>query len=233
MGQHQRAVILASGGLDSTVTAALAKAEGYELYLLTILYGQRHHIEVTRARQIAEWLGAEEHKIIELDLRAFGGSALTGNHQVPTDRSPHDRKASIPITYVPARNTIFLSLALAYAEVLEAHHIYFGANVLDYSGYPDCRPEYVKAFMEVARHGTRLGVEGQDITIHTPLIQMSKAEIIQKGAALGVPFHLTHSCYDPRDDGSACGRCDSCAIRQEGFQAAGLEDPALARIHSH
>ena len=232
MVHPQRAVVLASGGLDSTVTAAMAREEGYELYLLTISYGQRHHVEITRAGQISEWLAAKEHKVIELDLRAFGGSALTGNHQVPTDRTSNDRQEEIPITYVPARNTIFLSLALAYAEVLEATRIYFGANIIDYSGYPDCRPEFVNAFMEVARRGTRLGMTGQNITIVTPLIQMTKAEIVQKGISLKVPFHLTHSCYAPHDDGSACGRCDSCVIRREGFQAAGLTDPALVGLSS-
>lgn len=223
-----KAVILASGGLDSTVTAAVAKDEGYEIYMLTISYGQRHGIEVTRACQIAEWLEAREHKIIELDLRAFGGSALTGDLEVPTDRSTKEREAGIPVTYVPARNIIFLSLALAYAEVLEATKIFFGANIRDYSGYPDCRPEFVEAFMEVARRGTQRGVMGADIEILTPLIQMTKADIIRKGAALHVPFHLTHSCYAPNEDGGVCGRCDSCAFRREGFEAAGLQDPALS-----
>jgi len=224
----KKAVILFSGGLDSTVTAAVAKQEGYELYLLTISYGQRHNIEITHARQIAQWLEAREHKILELDLRTFGGSALTGDLDVPTDRSSQDRNSGIPVTYVPARNTIFLSLALAYAEVLQVTKIFFGANIRDYSGYPDCRPEFVQAFMEVARRGTKLGVNGAEIEIPTPLILMTKAEIIQKGRALNVPFHLTHSCYAPKEDGSACGRCDSCHIRQEGFETAGLPDPALS-----
>jgi 7-cyano-7-deazaguanine synthase len=224
----KKAVILFSGGLDSTVTAAVAKQEDYELYLLTVSYGQRHHIEITHARQIAQWLEAREHKILELDLRTFGGSALTGDLDVPTDRSSQDRNSGIPVTYVPARNTIFLSLALAYAEVLQATKIFFGANIRDYSGYPDCRPEFVQAFREVARRGTKLGVNGAEIEILTPLILMAKAEIIQKGRALNVPFHLTHSCYAPREDGSVCGRCDSCHIRQEGFETAGLPDPALS-----
>jgi len=224
----KKAVILFSGGLDSTVTAAVAKQEGHELYLLTISYGQRHSIEITHARQIAKWLEAREHKILELDLRTFGGSALTGNLDVPTDRSSQDRDSGIPVTYVPARNTIFLSLALAYAEVLQATKIFFGANIRDYSGYPDCRPEYFQAFMEVARRGTKLGVNGAEIEILTPLIMMTKAEIIQRGVALNVPFHLTHSCYAPQKDGSVCGRCDSCQIRQEGFETAGLHDPALS-----
>ena len=224
----KRSVILASGGLDSTVTAAIAKHEGYDIHMLTISYGQRHSIEVSRSRQIAEWIGAREHKIIELDLRAFGGSALTGNLEVPTDRSSKEREDGIPVTYVPARNTIFLSLALAYAEVLQATSIFFGANIRDYSGYPDCRPEYVEAFMEMARRGTQLGVMGASIEILTPLIYMTKAEIIRKGIELEVPFHLTHSCYAPREDGEICGRCDSCVIRREGFEAAGLQDPAIS-----
>lgn len=227
----KNSVILASGGLDSTVTAAVAKHEGYDINMLTISYGQRHSIEVSRSRQIAEWIGAREHKIIELDLRAFGGSALTGNLEVPTDRSSDEREGGIPVTYVPARNTIFLSLALAYAEVLEATSIFFGANIRDYSGYPDCRPEYVEAFMEVARRGTQLGVMGAPIEILTPLIYMTKAEIIRKGIELDVPFHLTHSCYAPSEDGDICGRCDSCVIRREGFEAAGLQDPAIPRKH--
>lgn len=223
----KKAVVLLSGGLDSAVTAAVAKHEGHELYLLTISYGQRHRIEVMRARQIAKWLEAKEHKIIELDLRAFGGSALTGDLEVPTDRTSEERDSGIPQTYVPARNTIFLSLALAYAEVLQATTILFGANIRDYSGYPDCRPEYVQAFKEMARRGTKLGADGQDIEILTPLIFMTKADIIRKGAELGVPFQFTHSCYAPHDNGRICGRCDSCLIRREGFEAAGVQDPAL------
>ena len=226
-----KAVILASGGLDSTVTAAIAKSEGYAIYMLTIAYGQRHSIEVTRAAEIAEWIGAKEHKVVSIDLRLFGGSALTENIDVPRDQSLENRKKGIPITYVPARNTIFLSLALAYAEVLHATRIFFGANVLDYSGYPDCRLEFVEAFMKVARLGTQIGVDGEQIEILTPLIHMTKAEIIQKGRELEVPFHLTHSCYAPQEDGRACGQCDSCLFRQEGFQAAGIEDPALTQSH--
>ena len=225
----KRSVILASGGLDSTVTAAVAKHEGYEINMLTISYGQRHSIEVSRSRQIAEWLGAREHKIIDLDLRAFGGSALTGNLDVPTDRSSEEREGGIPVTYVPARNTIFLSLALAYAEVLDATSIFFGANIRDYSGYPDCRPEYVEAFMEVARRGTQSGVMGVPIEVFTPLIYMTKADIIQKGIELDVPFHLTHSCYAPSEDGGICGRCDSCVIRREGFETVGIQDPAISK----
>lgn len=220
-----RAIVLASGGLDSTVTAAIAKQDGHDLYFLTVAYGQRHSVEVERARQIAEWMGAREHKVLEMDLRVFGGSALTDDYEVPVDCPPSQRGSNIPITYVPARNTIFLSLALAYAEVREAETIYFGANVVDYSGYPDCRPEFVQAFLEVAKQGTRFGSAGGTVAIETPLIRMTKAEIIKTGLALKVPFHLTHSCYAPLDDGRACGRCDSCLIRREGFRVAGVRDP--------
>lgn len=220
-----KAVVLASGGLDSTVTAAVAKQDGCALHFLTVSYGQRHRIEVERAREIARTLGAADHVVLELDLRPFGGSALTGAESVPKDRTPADRAGGIPATYVPARNTVFLSLALAYAETLDARHIYFGANVLDYSGYPDCRPEFIQAFEAVARLGTKAGVEGRTVTIRTPLLYLSKAEIIRTGMALKVPFHLTHSCYDPVPPGLACGRCDSCLIRREGFRQAGVADP--------
>ncbi|MBI4400611.1 MAG: 7-cyano-7-deazaguanine synthase QueC [Nitrospirae bacterium] len=220
-----KAVVLASGGLDSTVTAAIAKRDGFAIHLLTISYGQRHRVEVERARQIARALGAADHLVLDVDLRRIGGSALTTDQPVPKDRSEAERGKDIPPTYVPARNTIFLSLALAYAETLGASVIYFGANVLDYSGYPDCRPEYLRAFEQVARLGTRAGVLGTGVEVRAPLLQMAKAEIIRTGASLGVPFHLTHSCYDPAPDGIACGRCDSCRIRREGFRAAGVVDP--------
>jgi len=220
-----KAVVLASGGLDSTITAAIAQRDGARVYLLTVSYGQRHVIEVERARQVARALGAAGHLVLEADLRQIGGSALTTNQPVPKDRSQAERREGIPATYVPARNTIFLSLALAYAEVLEASLIYLGANVLDYSGYPDCRPDYLRAFEQLARLGTRAGVMGKGIEIRAPLLQMTKAEIIRVGASLKVPFHLTHSCYDPAVDGTACGRCDSCRIRREGFRAAGISDP--------
>jgi len=219
------AVVLASGGLDSTVTAAVAKRDGCDLSLLTIAYGQRHRVEVERARQIGVALGAVTHLVLDLDLRPIGGSALTGDQAVPKDRSRAERAADIPVTYVPARNTIFLSLALAYAETRQAAWIYFGANVLDYSGYPDCRPEYLRAFEQVARLGTKAGVSGAEIGIKAPLLQMTKAEIIRLGVTLGAPLHLTHSCYDPAPDGTACGRCDSCRIRLEGFKSAGMADP--------
>ncbi len=220
-----KAVVLASGGLDSTISAAIAQRDGARVYLLTVSYGQRHVIEVERARQVARALGAAGHLVLEVDLRQIGGSALTTNQPVPKDRSQAERREGIPATYVPARNTIFLSLALAYAEVLEASLIYLGANVLDYSGYPDCRPDYLRAFEQLARLGTRAGVMGKGIEIRAPLLQMTKAEIIRVGALLKVPFHLTHSCYDPAVDGTACGRCDSCRIRREGFRAAGISDP--------
>lgn len=219
------AVVLASGGLDSTVAAAVAKEDGCALYLLTIAYGQRHEVEVERAKQVARALGAAGHLVLSLDLRAIGGSALTAEVAVPKDRSEADRRRAVPVTYVPARNMIFLSLAAAYAEALPAERIYFGANVLDYSGYPDCRPEFLKAFEDVLRLGTKAGVEGSPITIRTPLLMMTKAEIIKLGLSLGAPLHLTHSCYDPAADGTACGRCDSCRIRLEGFRTAGVVDP--------
>ncbi|MBM4133333.1 MAG: 7-cyano-7-deazaguanine synthase QueC [Nitrospira sp.] len=220
-----KAVVLASGGLDSTVTAAVAKRDGYDLYLLTVGYGQRHRIEVERARQIGVALGAAGHLVLDLDLRLIGGSALISEQAVPKDRSRAERAEGIPVTYVPARNTIFLSLALAHAETLGAAWIYFGANVVDYSGYPDCRPEYLRAFEQVARLGTKAGMGGAGIGIRAPLLQMTKAEIIRQGLTLGAPLHLTHSCYDPAPGGAACGRCDSCRIRLEGFKAAGMADP--------
>ncbi len=222
---HCPAVILASGGLDSTVTAAFAKTNGHDLYFLTIDYGQRHRIEIESAKRIATWIGAKEHKVLQLDLGIFGGSALTGQIPVPTDRSTKAREQGIPVTYVPARNTIFLSLALAYAEVLNATKIFFGANIRDYSGYPDCRPEFIEAFMDVAKRGTRLGQEGKAIQVLAPLLFMTKHEIIQKGQELQVPFQMTSSCYQPGPDGRPCGHCDSCLIRKEGFQEAQLADP--------
>ncbi|MDA0739175.1 MAG: 7-cyano-7-deazaguanine synthase QueC [Nitrospirae bacterium] len=219
------AVVLASGGLDSTVTAAVARQEGWDLYLLTVLYGQRHQVEVACAKNVAAWVEAKDHKVLTLDLSVFGGSALVGDGAVPKNRSEQDRGGGIPVTYVPARNTVFLSLALAFAEVVQAQSIFIGANVLDYSGYPDCRPEFLQAFQEVARLGTKLGLEGRAVKIHAPLLQMSKAQIIQRGRELGVPFEMTHSCYDPDEAGMSCGQCDSCLIRLEGFRQAGREDP--------
>jgi 7-cyano-7-deazaguanine synthase len=220
-----RTVVLASGGLDSTVAAAIAQSEGYELYFLTIDYGQRHRLELDCAQKIAGYFEVKDHRILQLDLRAFGGSALTDHIAVPTDRKAQDRGQEIPVTYVPARNTIFLSLALAYAEVLGASKIFFGANIRDYSGYPDCRPEFLHAFREVARLGTRMGMKGHQVEIAAPLLFLTKREIIEKGQALGVPFHWTNSCYNPDLQNRPCGHCDSCLIRQEGFQEARIPDP--------
>lgn len=220
-----KAVVLASGGLDSTVTSAIAIRDGCLLYLLTVCYGQRHGIEIERARLVGKALGVQDHLVLNVDLRSIGGSSLTADQPVPRDRPGSQRQEGIPSTYVPARNTIFLSLALAYAETLDAPLIYIGANVLDYSGYPDCRPDYLRAFEQVARLGTRMGRQGTAIEVRAPLLQMTKSEIIHTGAELQVPFHLTHSCYDPLPDGRACGRCDSCRIRLEGFRSAGLADP--------
>ena len=226
MNDHLRAVVLLSGGLDSTTTLAIARAEGYELHALTFRYGQRHAVEVAAAQRIAAYFGVTRHVIVPIDLRVLGGSALTSDAAVPKDRSPEAMAHGIPITYVPARNTIFLSFALAFAEVLDTGHIFLGVNVLDYSGYPDCRPEYIAAFERMANLATKAGVEGrQRLTIHTPLIQMTKAQIIARGQALGVDYSLTSSCYDPAPDGAACGRCDSCLLRLKGFAEAGLRDP--------
>ncbi len=224
------AVVLVSGGLDSSVTAAMAKQEGWNLYLLTVVYGQRHQVEVTCAKEVAAWLEAKDHKVLPLDLSVFGGSALVGKGAVPKNRSEEERGQGIPVTYVPARNTVFLSLALAFAEVVQARSIFIGANILDYSGYPDCRPEFLHAFQDVARLGTKLGAEGGTVEIKAPLLHLRKAQIIQQGLELGVPFELTHSCYDPDESGVACGQCDSCLIRLEGFRQAGLEDPAPYQV---
>ncbi len=221
------AVILLSGGLDSYTAGAMARADGYELNALTIRYGQRHAREVESARAVARALGVVRHKELTVDLRAFGGSSLTSDEAVPRDR---DLTASdIPSTYVPARNTIFLSLALGWAEVLGARHIVLGVNALDYSGYPDCRPEFVRAFEALATLATRAGVEGERFHVHTPLISMTKAEIIQRGMALGLDYSLTHSCYDPHPSGRPCERCDSCVLRARGFASAGVADPLLVR----
>lgn len=224
-----RVVVLASGGLDSTVTAAIAKQEGYELFFLTIAYGQRHAVEVERARQVAAALGAANHLVMSLDLRAIGGSALTGPAAVPKDREGNERSRTIPVTYVPGRNLIFLSIAAAHAEVVGASLIYFGANVLDYSGYPDCRPDFIRAFETAVKEGTKAGMEGSSLQVKAPLLMLTKAEIIRQGVELQVPFHLTHSCYDPVGD-QACGRCDSCVIRREGFAKAGVVDPIAYAI---
>lgn len=219
-----RAVVLASGGLDSTVTAAVARRDGYALHLLTIAYRQRHAVEVERSRQVATALGAHQHVVIDVDLRAIGGSALTGDLPVPKHRTESERNRDVPVTYVPGRNLIFLSLAAAHAEALGTSIVYFGANVIDYSGYPDCRPEFIKAVEAAIQAGTKAGMQGVRIEIRAPLLQMTKAEIVRLGVALNVPFHLTHSCYDPSGP-IACGQCDSCLIRKRGFAEAGVVDP--------
>ena len=222
----KKAVILLSGGLDSTTTLAIAQNSGFELFGLTFRYGQRHKYEIAAAQKIAQAYNLADHKITEIDLRTFGGSALTDDLDVPKDRNNGTMNKSIPITYVPARNTIFLSFALAWAEVLGANDIFLGVNSMDYSGYPDCRPEYIQSFANMANLATKAGVEGkQSIKIQTPLINMTKKEIINKGLDLGVNYSLTHSCYDPEKDGISCGRCDACQIRLRGFQEAGIPDP--------
>jgi 7-cyano-7-deazaguanine synthase len=220
-----RAVVLLSGGMDSATAAAVALDQGFEVYGLSFRYGQRHAIELEAARRVAERLGVRRHVVLDIDLRAFGGSALTSDLEVPKD-TPLDRIGSgIPATYVPARNTIFLSFALGWAETLGASDIFIGANALDYSGYPDCRPEYTEAFERMANLATKAGVEGRRLRIHAPLISLSKAEIVQLGNRLGVEYALTWSCYDPAPDGFACGRCEACILRRKGFSEAGVEDP--------
>ena len=221
-----KAVVLLSGGLDSTTTLAMAKKEGFDLFALTFDYGQRHRIELDRARDIAKHFGATDHQIVKIDLRQFGGSALTDSIDVPIGRDQQEMTGGIPITYVPARNTIFLSFCLAYAEVKEASDIFIGVNAVDYSGYPDCRPEFIQAFEALANLATKAGVEEKEsIKIHTPLIKLTKAEIIQKGMELGVNYAMTHSCYNPAEGGVSCGACDSCQLRLKGFEEAGIEDP--------
>jgi 7-cyano-7-deazaguanine synthase len=219
--------VLLSGGLDSATALAIAKAEGFEPYAMTFRYGQRHRLEIDAARRVAESLGVVEHSIVDVDLRAFGGSALTDELAVPKHRSDEQISTGIPVTYVPARNTIFLSFALAWAEVLEAADIFAGMNAIDYSGYPDCRPEYIAAFEAMANLATKASVEGRlRVKIHTPLIALSKAEIIRRGLELGVDYGLTSSCYDPDPEtGAACGACDSCHLRRKGFAANGMVDP--------
>jgi 7-cyano-7-deazaguanine synthase len=224
------AVLLLSGGLDSTTLLALATKEGYEINALTFRYGQRHGVEIDRARRIAEQYRVARHVVADIDLRQFGGSALTSDIDVHKDRSADDLTHGIPITYVPARNTIFLSFALAWAEVLNATDIFIGVNALDYSGYPDCRPEYIRAYESMANLATRAGVEGTArMNIRTPLMQLSKKEIIELGISMDVDYSVTSSCYDPSPDGSACGHCDACQLRLRGFEQAGTEDPAVYR----
>ena len=220
-----KAVCLVSGGLDSATCLAYARKRGYQSWALSFDYGQRHRVELEAARRIAETLGAVAHRVVKIDLRAFGHSALTDDIDVPKGRDEADMNAGIPVTYVPARNTIFLSFALAWAEVLESSDIFIGVNALDYSGYPDCRPEFIEAFERMANLATKSGVEGRTrVKIHTPLLQLSKAQIVRLGLELGVPFGLTHSCYDPDAAGRPCGQCDSCLLRAKGFREANVED---------
>jgi 7-cyano-7-deazaguanine synthase len=221
----KRAVVLLSGGIDSTTTLAIAIAEGYEAYALSFDYGQRHQIEIQAAGRVADSLGAKENRVAKIDLRTFGGSALTDDLAVPKQRSDKEIALGIPVTYVPARNTIFLAYALAWAEVIQANDIFLGVNAIDYSGYPDCRPEFIEAFENLANLATKAGIEGRRFQINTPLIKLSKAEIIRKAVELGVDLSLTHSCYDPTHEGLACGECDSCLLRLKGFREAGLKDP--------
>ena len=226
-----RAVVLLSGGLDSATALAVAKAEGFAPYAMSFRYGQRHAVELDSARRVAQALGVAGHVVVDIDLRAIGGSALTADLPVPKGRSAAEMGEGIPVTYVPARNTIFLSFALAWAEVLGASDLFIGVNALDYSGYPDCRPEYVAAFEAMASLATKAGVEGrQRLTVHAPLLALTKADIIRRGLALGVDYGLTSSCYDPGPDGRPCGACDSCRLRAKGFAEAGVPDPLLARF---
>jgi 7-cyano-7-deazaguanine synthase len=221
------AVVLLSGGLDSTTTLAIAKAEGFTAYALSFRYGQRHEAEIQAARKVAVQFGVAQHVVSEIDLRAFGGSALTADIAVPKGRAIEEMAERIPVTYVPARNTIFLSFALAFAEVLGASDVFIGVNALDYSGYPDCRPEYIEAYVRMANLATKAGVEGQQrLTIHTPLIDLSKADIIRRGLELGVDYSVTRTCYDPSAVGESCGQCDACLLRLKGFAEVGTADPA-------
>ncbi len=222
------AVVLLSGGLDSATTAAIARRNGFAVYALSIDYGQRHHFELEAARQVARSMEACGHVILDVDLAQLGGSALTDAFDVPKDRADAEMSQGIPVTYVPARNTVFLSLALAYAETIAAADIFVGVNAVDYSGYPDCRPEFIAAFEQLANLATKASVEGQrKCTIHAPLIDMTKAEIIRLGTELGVDYGMTHTCYDPNDEGISCGRCDACQLRRKGFAEAGLRDPLV------
>ncbi len=231
MSGRRKAVCLLSGGLDSSTTLALARRDGFDCYALSFDYGQRHRVELEAAARVAASLGAAEHLVVRIDLRVFGGSALTSGLPVPKGRKPSEMTADIPVTYVPARNTVFLSFSLAWAEVLGASDIFIGVNALDYSGYPDCRPEYIEAYERMANLATKAGVEGRaQVKIHTPLIRLSKAEIVKLGVELGVDFSLTHSCYDPDGAGRPCGRCDACVLRRKGFEEAGVADPLGARF---
>ena len=221
----KHAVVLLSGGLDSATTLAIARSQDYQVYALSFDYGQRHQREIEAARKIAKSLGATEHRVVKIDNQIFAGSALTDDVDVPKSRSEKEIGAGIPVTYVPARNTIFLAHALAWAETIPAGHIFIGVNALDYSGYPDCRPEFIALFETVANIGTKAGIEGARIQIHAPLIKLSKADIVRKAVELDVDLSLTHSCYDPTPEGRACGKCDSCQLRLKGFREAGVKDP--------
>lgn len=222
---HKPAIVLLSGGLDSATTAAIAQADGFDVHALTILYGQRHAVEIEAAKRVARAQGIANHVFQHIDLRQFGGSALTAEIEVPKSPRAEDPTGTIPVTYVPARNTIFLSFALALAEVAKSNDVFIGVNAVDYSGYPDCRPEYIAAFERMANLATKAGVEGARMKIHTPLISLTKAQIIRKAIELGVDYSLTHSCYDPSPAGLACGACDSCVLRRRGFEQAGVADP--------
>lgn len=224
---NKKAVVLLSGGIDSTTTLAFAKSQAFEVYAISFRYGQKHQVELNAAKRIAAYFEVKEHLILDVDLRAIGGSALTADFDVPKNRDLNKIPQGVPITYVPGRNIIFLSLALAWAEVLGAYDIFIGANAIDFSGYPDCRPEFLSAFETMANLGTKAGVEGKNISIHAPLIKLTKAQIIEQGMALGVDYAMTLSCYDPSIDGKACGGCDSCLLRKKGFQEAGIPDPTI------
>lgn len=225
MADRKKAVVLLSGGLDSTTCLAMARAEGFEPVCLAVAYGQRHAVELERARRVAESLGVKDFRVVSVDLRQVGGSALTAEMEVPKDRPESELAEGIPVTYVPARNALFLSLALGLAEVVGASDLYIGVNAVDYSGYPDCRPEFIQAFEKLANLATKAGVEGTRFRVHAPLSGMSKADIIRAGVRLGVDYSMTHSCYDPDARGRACGRCDSCVLRRRGFEQAGVADP--------
>jgi 7-cyano-7-deazaguanine synthase len=228
MSHHKKAIVLSSGGIDSTTAMAIAKSEGYEIYSLSFFYGQRHSLELEAAKKVAGFFGARKHLVVNIDLRAFGGSALTDDIEVPKGRDEIDMQQNIPVTYVPARNTIFLSYALAWAEVLHVSDIFIGVTAVDYSGYPDCRPEYIAAFEKMANLATKAAVEGKTkARMRTPLIAMSKADIIRRGNELSIDYGITHSCYDPSPDGKACGQCDSCLLRKKGFREAGVPDPTI------
>lgn len=232
MSNSQKAVVLVSGGLDSATVLAIVKDEGFQPAAITFRYGQRHGVELEAAERVIDAAGVSDHIEVEIDLRRIGGSALTADIEVPKGRALEEMSEGIPVTYVPARNTVFLSFALAWAEVLEADHIHIGVNALDYSGYPDCRPEYIEAYERMANLATKRSVEGQKLSIHTPLIGLTKAEIIARGTELGIDYGITRSCYDPSPAGEACGECDSCQLRLKGFSENGLVDPAPYRLQA-